>query len=196
MYAFLPHRVDPHTVEYELVRDGEPGSWADFVDALAAQPAALTRVLAGSPWPACFWECTPTSSARTGERFRMVLVEAALLDGVAVDGSSFAEHFRAGTPVVSCANLRGDARLVIPTQQPGVEPTAYPHLVRFCRQAPATQVDAVWHAVAGQVRDWWARDPGPLWLSTSGLGVAWLHVRLDSRPKYYSHAPYRQPPVG
>jgi hypothetical protein len=32
----------------------------------------------------------------------------------------------------------------------------------------------------------------PLWLSTSGLGVAWLHVRLDSRPKYYSYAPYRR----
>jgi hypothetical protein len=31
----------------------------------------------------------------------------------------------------------------------------------------------------------------PLWLSTSGLGVAWLHVRLDERPKYYTHAPYR-----
>ena len=24
-----------------------------------------------------------------------------------------------------------------------------------------------------------------VWLSTSGLGVYWLHVRLDSRPKYY-----------
>jgi len=32
------------------------------------------------------------------------------------------------------------------------------------------------------------------WLSTSGLGIAWLHVRLDERPKYYTHAPYRSPP--
>ena len=31
----------------------------------------------------------------------------------------------------------------------------------------------------------------PLWLSTSGAGVAWLHVRLDDRPKYIQHAPYR-----
>jgi hypothetical protein len=30
----------------------------------------------------------------------------------------------------------------------------------------------------------------PVWLSTAGAGVAWLHVRLDDRPKYYSHRPY------
>ncbi len=31
----------------------------------------------------------------------------------------------------------------------------------------------------------------PLWLSTAGGGVAWLHVRLDSRPKYYGYSPYK-----
>ena len=30
----------------------------------------------------------------------------------------------------------------------------------------------------------------PLWVSTNGAGVAWLHVRLDSTPKYYSYRPY------
>jgi len=28
-------------------------------------------------------------------------------------------------------------------------------------------------------------------LSTAGMGVYWLHVRLDTRPKYYQHTPYR-----
>ena len=32
----------------------------------------------------------------------------------------------------------------------------------------------------------------PVWLSTAGAGVSWLHVRLDDRPKYYGYAPYRQ----
>ena len=27
----------------------------------------------------------------------------------------------------------------------------------------------------------------PLWLSTAGMGVSWLHLRLDSRPKNYRH---------
>jgi len=29
-----------------------------------------------------------------------------------------------------------------------------------------------------------------LWISTAGGGVAWLHVRLDSSPKYYGFRPY------
>ena len=29
-----------------------------------------------------------------------------------------------------------------------------------------------------------------VWMSTSGLGVYWLHVRLDSRPKYYQFAEF------
>ena len=32
----------------------------------------------------------------------------------------------------------------------------------------------------------------PVWLSTAGAGVSWLHVRLDDRPKYYGYAPYRE----
>ena len=36
-------------------------------------------------------------------------------------------------------------------------------------------------------------DYRTLWLSTSGLGVAWLHLRLDHEPKYYQYAPYRDP---
>ena len=31
----------------------------------------------------------------------------------------------------------------------------------------------------------------PIWLSTSGLGVFWLHISLDSWPKYFTHEPYR-----
>ena len=36
------------------------------------------------------------------------------------------------------------------------------------------------------------RHPGPVWLSTSGEGVAWLHFRLDSDPKYYQYRPFAE----
>ena len=29
------------------------------------------------------------------------------------------------------------------------------------------------------------------WISTAGLGVPWVHVRLDRRPKYYQYDRYR-----
>jgi hypothetical protein len=84
--------------------------------------------------------------------------------------------------VVAFANLGGDAFLVAPT--PRAEPATYTHLAAFARGAPTTQQ----HAFTERLSD------RPLWLSTNGLGVAWLHARLDSRPKYYSYPPYRQAP--
>ncbi|MEJ2577044.1 MAG: hypothetical protein P8106_10325, partial [Gammaproteobacteria bacterium] len=65
----------------------------------------------------------------------------------------------------------------------------YPHLAVFLRNAPKDQVRALWLRTAEEM----LRHVGdrPTWLSTAGGGVAWLHVRLDRRPKYYSHTPYR-----
>lgn len=59
----------------------------------------------------------------------------------------------------------------------------------YVRQAPRARV----HELLGRVGQCLLERVGddPSWLSSSGLGVAWLHLRLDSRPKYYNHKPYR-----
>ena len=36
-------------------------------------------------------------------------------------------------------------------------------------------------------------DQHSVWLNTAGNGVIWLHIRLDSRPKYYKTDTYRKP---
>jgi hypothetical protein len=38
----------------------------------------------------------------------------------------------------------------------------------------------------------WGNRRKPVWLSTAGAGVSWLHVRLDDRPKYYGYRPYQE----
>ncbi len=35
----------------------------------------------------------------------------------------------------------------------------------------------------------------PVWISTAGTGVPFLHVRFDSRPKYYSWDEYKSYPT-
>ena len=66
--------------------------------------------------------------------------------------------------------------------------TDYAHLATIVRSAPVSQQCAFWRAVGETVRG--SLSDQTLWLSTSGLGVYWLHVRLDSRPKYYTFQAY------
>ncbi|HEU5075095.1 MAG TPA: hypothetical protein VFU02_12985, partial [Polyangiaceae bacterium] len=74
------------------------------------------------------------------------------------------------------------------------EPSAYTHLAAFLRHAPPEQCEVLLREVGFAARECLRNEP--FWLSTSGLGVAWLHVRIDSRPKYYQYTPYRRFPFG
>jgi hypothetical protein len=60
------------------------------------------------------------------------------------------------------------------------------------RYASQAQIAAFFSALASQGLSL-CRE-GPAWISTAGDGVAWLHGRVDRRPKYYRYAPYRAAP--
>jgi hypothetical protein len=142
--------------------------------------------LRDAPFDACAWECPPVTEGSATRDFECVFVRNAVLARVPPDRGAFAEHFRPGCSVVTFANLGGDATLVAPC--PADVGGDFSHLASFTRTASAVQQDALWQAVGEAT----ARRIGtrPVWLSTAGGGVAWLHVRLDDRPKYYRHGPY------
>ncbi|HLR31307.1 MAG TPA: hypothetical protein VK074_02380, partial [Fodinibius sp.] len=50
------------------------------------------------------------------------------------------------------------------------------------------QRDALWRITAEETLD--AIGEEPRWLSTNGMGVFWLHMRIDRRPKYYQTEDY------
>jgi hypothetical protein len=148
-------------------------------------------LLADAPFPAYFWETPPVTVATVSRPFEFVLVDSPSLAGTQPDPSDFESHFAAtdaSEEIATFSNLGKDAFLIAPG--PRASQSAYPHLAAFSRLAPVPQQQALWHAVGAAVEQ--RLNPHPLWLSTSGLSVAWLHVRLDSRPKYYTFAPYRQ----
>lgn len=145
----------------------------------------LTSQLADSPFQAFRWETPPLTSATLHRPFEFVLMDSPGLDRVP-DLTAFQSHFT-HEPVVSFENLGGDAMMVVPCPQ--APPRVYVHLAAFLRNAPAAQIRELWRRVGAAVMD--RVSDRPLWLSTAGGGVAWLHVRLDSRPKYYSYPPYR-----
>jgi hypothetical protein len=149
------------------------------------------RLLAEAQFAAYFWECPPVTEATLSRPFEFVLVDSPRLASMPPDMQAFADQFRigdAGEDIATFWNLGGDALLVAP--RPRASPSIYAHIAAFMRGAPADQQHALWRATGTGVAA--CLSARPLWLSTSGLGVAWLHVRLDSSPKYYSYEPYRR----
>jgi hypothetical protein len=152
--------------------------------------ATVTEALRSVPFEAFFWETVPLSPERMDAPFECVLVDAPTLASNQASPEAFADHFASATAsVVSFPNLAGDSVLVVP------RPTlrTYGHLAAFLRQAPDEQTDALWTRVGTEVAAWLGARPLPLWVSTSGLAVPWLHVRLDARPKYYGFEPWKRP---
>jgi hypothetical protein len=149
----------------------------------------FTEAVLDSGFEAFFWETPPVTLSTLGRPFEFVVVEGGALARLRVDPQPFAKHFAARPcpEVLSFPNLGGDATLIVPAPvSPDV--ACYTHLGNFLRAAPAGQVDRFWQVVGETMQQ--RVSASPLWLSTAGMGVSWLHLRLDSRPKYYRHRPY------
>ena len=158
----------------------QDGRFADWFGAL----------LASSPFRAYFWETPPLLLSALTNRFEFVLMDSPALIGLDADPTPFEAHLYGTEPVVEFSNLGNDATLVVPSDT-GCRGAAA-HLAEFVRKAPRDLNQALWAAVGNALQT--RVSDAPLWCSTSGLGVYWLHVRLDRFPKYYTFAPYRQRP--
>jgi uncharacterized protein DUF6940 len=133
------------------------------------------------------WECPPVTAQNVARAFECVFVSSPLLVEIPPDSSPFAEYFRPDCNVVTFDSLGKDAVLVAPC--PGKQAENFAHLSRFIATASEGQKSAFWKAAGVALEK--TLGASPTWLSTAGLGVSWLHVRLDTRPKYYRHAPYK-----
>lgn len=145
-------------------------------------------LLSSSSFSAFRWETPPITKMTANRAFEFVLLDSPGLAAVP-DPKPFARHL-ANAPksgVVAFPNLGKDAVLVVPTQL-GPQ-SAYGHMAAFVRHAPEAQKHELWKMV-GEAMSCRLNDK-PVWLSTAGAGVSWLHVRLDDSPKYYGYGPYR-----
>lgn len=141
------------------------------------------------------WELPPLVTGRLDQAFECVVVDNHQFATMSPDPISFANQFEkaAGEPqttVIEFPNLSGDARLLVPLPKSDQQ-SAYTHLAAFLNDAPRDQVRSFWQLAGALAREQ-ISDTRPYWLSTAGMGVAWLHLRFDSRPKYYRYRPYAQ----
>lgn len=169
-----------------------------------------------------FFECPAITAITVTRDFEFVLIPSRALSKVKANCRAFSEHLsEAGNQsVVSFPNIGGDTLLIVPCPllSSNVIPTTdtadnvtdsihshtcsidtknsytYAHLADFIKTAPAVQQLQLWKKLAEETirRLSSLSDGQKLWISTSGLGVSWLHIRLDSVPKYYNYEPYQE----
>jgi hypothetical protein len=165
-------------------------SYAGFLNALAEQATfreLIQEEMRAAPFVAFRWETPPLTATTIDQPFECLLHDSPDLD-VPANPTDFQNYFQPDVEVVSFENLGADALLVVPC--PISRSANYSHIGAFHRGAPHSQQHAFWITA---VRAVLARlGSQPLWLSTAGGGVDWLHMRLDKRPKYYRHLPWRE----
>jgi hypothetical protein len=181
--------LDSRTRRYWVCRDGGRVAYGQVLEAWSEDIelcAWFAGVLADAPFGAFRWETPAITRGGIDREFEFVLIHSPGLDR-RPEPHVFDEQIgKCEEPAMAFKNLGGDATLIVPRQI--AEPGAYVHLAGFVRQAPREQVQYLFQLVGRTVLS--QLGTSPLWVSTAGMGVSWLHVRIDSRPKYYRYGPY------
>lgn len=155
--------------------------------------AFFAAQLAATPFPAFFWEMPPVRQGQTNAGYEYMTVRSEGLERIRAHARAFETELKSAgnfDSVASFPNLGGDAMLVAPRQI--AEPQSYGHIAAFVRSAPIAQQHELFQTL-GRAADRVLRERKErIWISTSGLGVPWLHIRLDTCPKYYTFRPYAE----
>ena len=188
LFSDVKH-IDANTLHYSLPVKGGLLSFASWLHQLKTDPqfrSDFNVLVAAIPLPAFFWELPPVNKHSIENPFAFVAIKSDLLAGIQGDVNSFRDKITGHQSVFCFKNLGGDATLVVPCPE---ETKQYPHLAAFSRTASPQQADLFWKVVAESIES--LIDKQPVWISTAGLGVPWLHLRIDSKPKYYRYSAFR-----
>ncbi|MBI1182799.1 hypothetical protein GC194_00910 [bacterium] len=150
--------------------------------------SSLIDFLKNLPFEAFNIEMPPINVEKVNRPFEFVIINTQALLRMERDTETFKSYF-AGEPYTAVfENRGGDALLISPVPQSPSD--NFVHLAPFLREAHAPQL----HDFLVALSEITSANLGNenLWINTSGLGVGWLHLRLDDSPKYYQYKPYKQ----
>lgn len=178
---------------YHVSREGRTLTFADVFDLWKSNPIFVSffiSIFERCGYRGYVWETAPITKSSLSAPFEFVIHSSPRASNIA-DHDTFKEYFdvkNAPEGIVSFNNLGGDALLVVPS--PYRDDIDYSGLPQFLENAPYTQKLEIWRQVSAEASSHLSENP--LWISVAGGGIAWLHIRLDSEPKYYRHRPYTE----
>ncbi len=189
--------ADRHTIEddrinrLQILANGTPISFNQVIANWNVNEefrAFYNHTLASAEFESFFWEHPPLTNSEVERSYECVLVKGGMLNFRKPDVQAFQNYFEEDKHAVTFFNLGKDAELIVPTPEKSND--VYPHLAQFVRNASSEQIDAFWELVGKTFKS--AIGERKKWLSTAGLGVSWLHVRIDNRPKYYRYKEFKE----
>lgn len=178
-------------IKFAIHEDGSPISNRYFLELLQDSQSFrefYNSFLAETDYEAFFWENKPMMGQNLGHDYECTILNSDFLASRSPDSQTFRQYFDKDKMVVTFSNLGNDAELIVPCPQK--DDNCYTHIGSFVRKADDEQIDEFWKITGRET----LREIGskPKWLSTSGLGVFWLHVRIDTIPKYYQTKEYKK----
>lgn len=177
-------------VTFGIEQKGTAVSYRQFLDLLrnsSSFRSFYNQQLADSDFDAFLWENKAVSETTMSQPYEVTLLNNTFLANQSPDEHTFRPYFDTNKQVVIFPNLGKDAQLIAPC--PHKSSSCYTHIGTFIRKAGTNQQDTMWRIVGEQMTN--AIGDKPRWLSTNGLGVFWLHIRIDRRPKYYQTEKYK-----
>jgi hypothetical protein len=133
-----------------------------------------------------------------------VVIKSEALSNITEDSSGFEEYLAENNysdkpafisfPNKPGGNKPSDAILVIPSFVDRYDKKHYDfkNISTFTKNASEKQQQDFWQGVAQSLSEELAKNDTPRWLNTHGLGVKYLHVRIDEKPKYYNYPEYEK----
>jgi len=155
---------------------------ADFID-------FYVTAIKDFGFKAFFWEHPGLTKETIDRPYECILQKSENFDRRTVNEQAFADYLHSSNGAEDFLNLGKNARLVIPTKKLDAE--VYKHFGSFILNAEAPQIHALFNKIGIIVQEEIENKP-MIWLNTAGMGVIWLHVRMDTRPKYYRTKNYKR----
>lgn len=179
------------TIKYKIENQNQVLCFKTVIDLLINSSEfrlELSQVLKQSKFEGFYLEVKPCSTATLENDFEFVTVFGRHFGEFSMDVESFKEHFIDEEKTLSFKNRRGNSELIVPNN---INPECnYAHLAVFLRTATNDEIDDFWKTIGLSYSK--SINDKPVWLSTSGLGVHWLHMRIDQKPKYYRYSSFKK----
>ena len=207
--------IDSRTLKFIPRRQNQRLDFKQFFTLLQEEQFLenFIGILQNLPFEGYYFECPPVNSQNFDQKsFEFVIVKSKTLQFRRAEKEDFEDYFTEdeNVPAVGFENLGKDAFLIAPNPWPTSKLDIYSHLGSFMKKGSKgnfsiffiTKSSICISSITEQMKGFWKvaskmfleeikrKASKNIWLSTAGDGVAWLHLRMDTRPKYYQYVPY------